>query len=237
MRWLRRTGASRLPSYSEEPEDRRGYTEAFDRLYTRIAGVYDLAVRLLPVWRTSLRQALPLIEGPRVLDASFGTGWLLTQYAAEVDAHGFDLNERMVAIAERNLRRAGVHADLRQANVEDLPYEDGQFDTVVNTMAFSGYPDAAKAIAELHRVLHPGGRLLIIDVASPADRNRIGIAMVRIWKRLGDLLRDLPALLAESGFDVDEREIGGWGSIHLYVATKASPTPWPRRRGGHPRRR
>ncbi len=76
-------------------------------------------------------------------------------------------------------------------------------------------------------MLRPGGRLVIIDVASPADGNRIGTALVDLWKRLGDLLRDMPALLAESGFEVREQEIGGWGSIHLYVATKLAPGSAP----------
>lgn len=210
-----------------EPRDKRGFTERYGRLYTRLASAYDIAIRVLPVWRTWLRHALPYIEGPRVLEVSFGTGWLLTQYAGEVEAHGVDLNHRMVAIAKRNLRRAGLDAELRQANVEDLPYENDRFDTVVNTMAFSGYPDGARAITELHRVLRPGGRLLIIDVANPADGNRIGNALVDLWKRLGDLLRDMPALLAESGFEIREQEIGGWGSIHLYVATKLAPGSAP----------
>ena len=227
MLWGRRADASRTPSYVAEPRDKRGFTERYDRLYTRFAGAYDIAIRVLPVWRTWLRHALPYIEGPRVLEVSFGTGWLLTQYAGEVEAHGVDLNHRMVAIAKRNLRRAGLDAELRQANVEDLPYENDRFDTVVNTMAFSGYPDGARAITELHRVLRPGGRLLIIDVANPADGNRIGNALVDLWKRLGDVLRDMPALLAESGLDVREQEIGGCGSIHLYVATKLSPGSAP----------
>jgi SAM-dependent methyltransferase len=230
----RRAGASRTPSDVAEPRDKREFTARYDRLYTRFAGVYDIAIRVLPVWRTWLRKALPHIEGPQVLEVSFGTGWLLTQYAGEVEAHGVDLNRRMVAIAKRNLRRAGLDAKLRRANVEDLPFDSDRFDTVVNTMAFSGYPDGASAMSELHRVLRPGGRLLIIDVAYPADGNRIGSALVGLWKRLGDVLRDLPALLAESGFDVREQEIGGSGSIHLYVATKRGPDRRSDARAGAP---
>jgi hypothetical protein len=47
------------PRYSIEPSDQRRFTESFDRAYSRFAGLYDLAVRVLPVWRTWLRQALP----------------------------------------------------------------------------------------------------------------------------------------------------------------------------------
>ena len=60
----------------------------------------------------------------------------------------------------------------------------------------------------------------MIDVNYPSDGNRLGTALVSVWKRSGDLIRDMDRLLGEFGFRVCEREIGGWGSIHLYVATK-----------------
>ncbi len=208
------------PPYSPEPLDNRRFTESFDRAYSRFARLYELAVRVLPIWRRWLRHALPHIEGPRVLEVSFGTGWLLTQYAGRVEACGVDLNSQMVAIARRNLERAGVHAELRRATVESLPFADGRFDTVVNTMSFSGYPDGAVAMSELRRVLRPGGCLVLIDVNYPGDGNRMGTALASMWRRSGDLIRDMNRLLRKFGFRVREREIGGWGSIHLYVATK-----------------
>ncbi len=207
--------------YSPEPADPQGYTRANDRLYTRYARLYDVVVKVVPLWRRWLAHALPEIRGPRVLEVSFGTGWLLTQYAGRFRTDGIDLNPTLVAVARRNLARAGVRADLRQGSVEALPYADGSFDTVVNTMAFTGYPDAAAAASELARVLRPGGRLVLVDVDYPRDGNRLGTALVdRVWKPLGDLVRDVPAVLSEAGLDVLDEEIGGWGSVHRYVATK-----------------
>jgi ubiquinone/menaquinone biosynthesis C-methylase UbiE len=207
--------------YSSEPADPRAYTVANDRLYTRFARLYDIVVKAAPVWRRWLGHALPAIGGPRVLEVSFGTGWLLTQYAGRYRTDGIDLNPELIAVARRNLARAGVQADLRQGTVEALPYPDATFDTVVNTMAFTGYPDAAAAAAELARVLKPGGRLVLIDISHPHDGNRLGTALVeRFWKPFGDLIRDVPALLSDAGFDVQDDEIGGWGSVHRYLATK-----------------
>lgn len=207
------------PRYSDEPADPPAFTESFDRWYSRLARLYDLAVRALPVWKSWLRRTLPYIEGPRVLEVSFGTGWLMAQYAGRVDAHGVDLNAAMLATAQRNLDRAGVGAELRLGNVEALPYPAESFDTVVNTMSFSGYPDGAKAMSELRRVLRPGGRLVMIDVNYPRDGNRVGAALVELWKRSGDLVRDMGKLFAAHGVDATDEEIGGWGSVHLYVAT------------------
>ena len=207
--------------YSAEPRDAQAFTARFDRLYSLLARPYDLAVKALPVWRHWISAALPHIRGPRVLEVSFGTGLLLTRYAGDFETYGVDLNERMVAIARRNLQRAGVSAELRQANVEALPYPDGHFDTVINTMAFSGYPNGQRAMSELHRVLRPRGRLVLIDVGYPHDGNRPGSTLVGIWKRSGDVIRDMPPLFESLGFDVYHEQIGGFGSVHLYVATKS----------------
>lgn len=209
------------PTYSDEPSDPQSYTGRNDRLYARFAGLYDVVVRVVPVWRRWLGQALPLIRGPRVLEVSFGTGWLLTQYAGRFRTDGIDLNPALVETARRNLAKAGVRADLQRGNVEVLPYSDATFDTVVNTMAFTGYPDGPAAAAELARVLKPGGRLVLIDINFPKDGNRRGTALVEhFWKPFGDLIRDVARLLTEAGLEVKDDEIGGWGSVHLYLAVK-----------------
>jgi len=206
--------------YSGAPADKLAFNERFDRLYSRTARAYDLAVKLFPVWRRWLRPALPHIRGPRVLEVSFGTGWLLTQYAGRFEAHGVELTEPMLEIAQRNLMRAGLTAELQIGNVEALPYRDESFDTVLNTMAFSGYPDANAAMAELHRVLKPGGRLVMIDVNYPHDANRLGTALVGFWWRSGDLIRDMHAVFGGFDLQAHDEEVGGFGSVHLYLAIK-----------------
>jgi len=207
-------------AFDMEPGDKKGFTSKLDRGYTRFAGAYDVAVRRLPVWKTWLRCALPHLVGPRVLEVSFGTGYLLTQYAGNFDTYGIDYNATMALTARGNLRRSGVSAWLQQADVESLPYRDGEFDSVLNTMAFSGYPDADRAMAELSRVLKPGGRLVLIDVSYPADGNWLGTRLTGLFRGLGDLIRDMDALFERFGFDTTDTAIGGRGCIHLYVATK-----------------
>jgi ubiquinone/menaquinone biosynthesis C-methylase UbiE len=206
--------------YSDEPEDGRQFTESFDRSYTRFAAAYDLAVKCLPVWKTWLRRALPHLQGPRVLEVSFGTGYLLMQCTQGYELHGVDFNVRMVHTAERNLARRGVPAELLQANVEALPYRDAVFDSVVNTMALSGYPDARAALAEIHRVLKPAGRLVLIDVNYPLHPSWLGTRLTEFWKRGGDLIRDIDALLHQFSFEYTREEIGGFGSVQLYVARR-----------------
>jgi ubiquinone/menaquinone biosynthesis C-methylase UbiE len=208
------------PTYSTEPEKQKEFTAEFDIFYSRFAGIYDFLVKSLPVWKNWLKRALPYIRGLRVLEVSFGTGYLLTQIADRFQAYGIDYNTAMVQTANRNLWKMGLRADLQQADVSHLPYASHSFDTLVNTMAFSGYPDGKAALTEMDRVLKPGGQLVMIDIDYPKDRNRLGMAMTKFWMASGDIIRDMEKLFTELGWELQEEEIGGFGSVHLYVAEK-----------------
>jgi ubiquinone/menaquinone biosynthesis C-methylase UbiE len=206
--------------YSPEPKDENKHTKHYDDFYSRIAPAYDWLVKTLPIWRNWIGVALPLIQGPRVLEVSFGTGYLLTQYAGQFDSYGIEYNRRMAMLAKGNLRRADLTASLQIGSVEALPYRTGAFDTVLNTMAFSAYPDGQQALSELSRVLRPGGWIVMVDINYPADGNRIGVLLTKAWKAGGDIIRDMPELFERFGYEYSDREVGGYGSVHLYVATK-----------------
>lgn len=206
--------------YSKEPENSIAYTNELDKGYSKYANVYDLAVKLLPVWKTWIKRIIPYIEGDRVLEASFGTGYLLMQYASNYETYGIDFNNDMVEVAQRNLSRKGIKATLRCANVEKLPFPENYFDTIVNTMAFTGYPNGKQAMSEFYRVLKEGGRLLIIDFDYPENRNRLGYWLTKMMESAGDTIRDISKILQEFPFEYTEEEIGGFGSVHLYTAKK-----------------
>jgi len=191
-----------------------------DKEYSKYAKAYDLAVKLLPVWKAWIKVVVPHIEGNRVLEASFGTGYLLLQYANDYETHGIDINNNMIEMAKKNLSRKCVKASLQWANVEELPYPDNYFDTVVNTMAFSGYPNGKRALAEFYRVLKEGGRLLIVDFDYPSNRNIFGYWLTKLMESAGDTIRDMSKMLQDFHFEFTEEEIGGFGSVHFYVARK-----------------
>jgi ubiquinone/menaquinone biosynthesis C-methylase UbiE len=206
--------------FSAEPVDKEKFTDKNNQAYSTIAKGYDLFIKILPIWRGWICQALPHIRGDRVLEVSFGTGYLLTQYAGKYETYGIDYNDKMVTTAKKNLAARNLAANIQQGTVEELPYEDGFFDTIVNTMAFTGYPDSVKAMSELHRVLKKGGRLVMVDVNYPANNNRLGTWSTKAWAVLGDLIRDMDPLFRQFGFSYSDKEIGGFGSIHLYIAEK-----------------
>jgi ubiquinone/menaquinone biosynthesis C-methylase UbiE len=207
-------------TYSTEPTDKEKFTRANDRMYSFFAGVYDFVVKVLPVWKNWLNHALPHIQGPKVLETSFGTGYLLTQYADKFDTYGIDYNEKFVAMATEKLQKKNISAALQKADIEDLPFDDETFDCIINTMAFTGYPNGEKAMAEIHRVLKPGGKFILVDIDYPTNRNWLGMKLTRLWAALGDLIRDMDLLFHQFNFEYTDEEIGGFGSVHLYVAKK-----------------
>lgn len=206
--------------YSKEPENSIEYTKKLDKEYSKYSKAYDVAVKLLPVWKTWIKTVIPFIEGDRVLEASFGTGYLLMQYANNYETYGIDFNNNMIEMAKKNLSRKGVKATLQWANVEKLPFPDNYFDTIVNTMAFSGYPNGKQAMAEFYRVLKERGRLLIVDFDYPSNRNRFGYWLAKLMESAGDTVRDISKILQEFPFEYTKEEIGGFGSVHLYIARK-----------------
>ncbi|XVV01351.1 class I SAM-dependent methyltransferase [Actinosynnema sp. CA-248983] len=100
------------------------------------------------------------VAGRRILDAGCGSGPLfgaLRERGAVVS--GFDASTTMVEVARRRL---GVDADLRVADLgRPLPYGDGEFDDVVAALVLHYLEDWTGPLAELRRVLRPGGRLIL----------------------------------------------------------------------------
>ena len=121
---------------------------------------------------------------------------------------------------QNKFQEKGLVADIRQGDVQALPYEDEFFDSIVNTMAFSAYPDAFKAMSEMHRVLKRGGKLILVDIDYPLKRKGLGMQMTKAWIAMGDIIRDMKPIFEEFDFEYTDEEIGGFGSVHLYIAKK-----------------
>ena len=207
--------------YSQEPKEKEKFTEDFNTFYTGFAKFYDRVTKIFPFWRRWISTVIPHISGPRVLEVSFGTGYVLKQYANNYDTYGLDYNQEFVDVLKDKLVSLGITANIQQGDVQALPYADDYFDSIVNTMAFSAYPDGLKAMSELHRVLKPGGKMILIDIEYPKNRNWLGMKATRAWMAMGDIIREMPPLFEQFGFDYTDEEIGGFGSVHLYVAHKA----------------
>ena len=99
----------------------------------------------------------------RTLEVAVGTGLNLPHYPQGVRLTGIDLSPRMLEGAKRRARQLGVEAELLVGDAGRLDFPDAEFDTVVCTFSLCAVPDDAAAVAEMVRVLRPGGRLLLAD--------------------------------------------------------------------------
>src|SRR5665648_773346 len=99
-------------SYVSDPQNKQQFTDDFNKFYSLFARAYDVATRVLPFWKRWLKTTIPYIQGPRVLEVSFGTGYLLTQYAAHYETYGIDYNEKFVAMLQNKLKHNGISANI-----------------------------------------------------------------------------------------------------------------------------
>jgi ubiquinone/menaquinone biosynthesis C-methylase UbiE len=197
------------------------YTDKMNKEYNWMAKGYDVFMIIFPLWKKWIKEVIPHIKGVKILEVSFGNGYLMTQYASDkYEIYGIDYNEKMLEIATIKMKKANKIARLSQGNVENLPFPDNTFDTVINTMAFTGYPNGDKAMSELKRVLKKEGSLLLVDFDYPNNRNRFGYMMVRLWEKFGDIIKDINSLLIQRDFDYKDVSVGGFGSVHLFIAHK-----------------
>lgn len=108
-----------------------------------------------------------LVPGERVLDVACGTGLMAVEAATAVGAHGtvvgIDLSGRMVDAARQRAVECGVtNATFARMDAERLDLPDASFDVALCTLGLMYVPDPARALSEMHRVLRPGGRLVVV---------------------------------------------------------------------------
>lgn len=159
-----------------------------------------------------------------VLEVAVGTGLNFSHYPAGVRLTGIDLSPAMLEIAGVRARELGLDVDLREADAQALPFPEASFDTVVCTLGLCGVPDERATLAEMHRVLRPGGTLLLLDhVGSHHGVLRFGQRLLEkiTVRMIGDYQtrRPLP-LLAPAGFEVTRSERRKLGMVERVAAVK-----------------
>jgi ubiquinone/menaquinone biosynthesis C-methylase UbiE len=177
----------------------------------RWASHYDRVVSLLTLGRRSrLRRmtiALARIQpGDRVLEVGCGTGDVAIAACAPAgprgSVSGIDAGSEMIAVARAKAARAKLAIDFRVEPIEALTYPNATFDIVLSSLMMHHLPDDLKrqGLAEIARVLKPGGRLLIVDVKRPSTHLGRILNGLMLHGRLKTAIQDLPAMLHEAGY-------------------------------------
>jgi ubiquinone/menaquinone biosynthesis C-methylase UbiE len=120
------------------------------------------------MWASRVSETVP--AGSHVLEVAPGPGYLSVELARldKYQVTGLDVSRSFVEFARTNARQAGVQVDFRHGNAADMPFADGTFDFIISTAAFKNFAQPVRAIAEMHRVLTPNGKALIVDLRRDA---------------------------------------------------------------------
>jgi ubiquinone/menaquinone biosynthesis C-methylase UbiE len=135
-----------------------------ERVWDQAAPDYDRRIAFFErTWFPGAREWLGQRARGEVLEVAVGTGRSLPCYPADVTLAGVELSPAMLALARRRAAGLGLPVDLREGDAQRLPFADASFDTVVCALGLCTIPSPVAAVAEMHRVLRPGGRLLLLD--------------------------------------------------------------------------
>ena len=190
---------------------------------------YDaLTGRILRPSEASIRILSQLKPGDKVLDVGCGSGRLTIAAQKWVEptgqAQGIDPAPEMIKIAQRNSERSGVVAKFEVGLVEAIPFPDSTFDVVMSRLVMHHLPDDLKprGLAEMRRVLKPGGLCLVIDFEPPRSpillhlvENLLSPVMAKID------VRAYTPLLVEAGFG--KVETGPTNSKYLSFISGRAP--------------
>jgi ubiquinone/menaquinone biosynthesis C-methylase UbiE len=181
----------------------------------RWARYYDLASTVISLGRDkAIRRKLLALAAPqsgeKLLDVGCGTGTFAIAAKARVpdlDVHGIDASPEMIEVAGEKAHKAAKEIDLRVALIEDLPFPNASFDIVTSSLMLHHLPDDLKrrGIAEIRRVLKPGGRFVALDIAAEGH-SPIGHLLAIVGIGHGESMEaKLVPMLREAEFSQAER--------------------------------
>jgi ubiquinone/menaquinone biosynthesis C-methylase UbiE len=160
-----------------------------------------------------------------VLELAVGTGRNLPYYPADVRLTGIELSPQMLEIGRKRAEQLGRDVDLRIGDAQALELEDQCFDTVIITFGLCTIPDDRGAATEAHRVLRPGGRLVLLEhVRSPSPAVRAvqrALDPLSVRFAADHLVRDPLDHLGNIGFEIESVERLKWGIVERVVARKS----------------
>lgn len=157
--------------------DASGQIKEVESIFSHVVPVYDFVNRLLSFredvrWRRFVGRCLRLKPGDKVLDVATGTGDLALEIAALPERPkvvGLDLVPAMLEPARKKVAKKGTSVNLINGDATSLPFSDDTFQAVTIAFGIRNIPYRVLAMQEMHRVLKPGGRLYVLEFATPQN--------------------------------------------------------------------
>jgi ubiquinone/menaquinone biosynthesis C-methylase UbiE len=143
---------------------------------------YELveAHRYTSEWHIPIAADFPSARGFKVLEIGCGLGTDGAQFAeAGADYTGVDLTEAAVELARQRFELFNLRGKFQTADAENLDFQNESFDLVYSHGVLHHTPDTGKSIREIHRVLHPGGRAMVMLYHRDSYNYRINISILR----------------------------------------------------------
>jgi ubiquinone/menaquinone biosynthesis C-methylase UbiE len=194
----------RTGDHHERTPATQGRVIRWARHYDLFASVFTLGRRAR--LRRETVELAALQPGAHVLEVGCGTGDVALAASRRLGAsgavYGIDPSAEMIAVARAKAERAGLAADFQIGVIESLPFPDSSFDVVLSSLMMHHLPDELKrrGLAEIARVLKPGGRLVIVDFKRPASRRGWIASRLSLHGALREGVQDLLDLLRAAGF-------------------------------------
>ncbi|AEK73499.1 ubiE ubiquinone/menaquinone biosynthesis methyltransferase [Thermococcus sp. 4557] len=196
----------------------------FREKYARLGERYNDLEKPLDRFFCPLREKAAEFVRGKVLEVGVGVGKMLPYYPPSVELHAVDAVPEMVEIARRRADELGLNVRFYVMDAEDLEFPDGSFDTVVSAFVFCTVPNPERAMEEIHRVLKPGGMLVLLEHTRSDCRLLNWLFLKPLDVLLGLLLDDNTLrethLLARKYFEIEHEESHYRGIVRLIVGRK-----------------
>ncbi len=173
------------------------------------AAIYDpLMSRFTPQAVRDARESVVHGLSGDILEVGAGTGLSFALYGAEARVTATDYSPHMVKRAERKTTQSDAEVRVQQANVEQLPFDDQQFDHTVSTLLFCSVDDPAVGLAEIRRVTKPGGSVRFLEHvrADGGKARRVQGWLTPLWLLFNDgchLNRETVDAVERAGFEIE----------------------------------
>ena len=236
-----------------------GKEEYIKDVFTEIADYYDemndiMSMGMVQGWHRFMMKKAGDISGKRCLDVGTGTGEIAFHVARTAGAGstvvGVDITPKMLEMAEKKEKEMDlpVKIDWRVGDALNLDFEDGSFDLVTSGYMLRNVTDILKAVSEMHRVLAPGGKVVVAELSKPKNavvRFFYNIYMKRV-KRYGRKYdkgksidgrqsayqwlttsiegfpygEDMVKIFKKAGFEDARYYVKSFGAVNIYVGSK-----------------